>query len=211
MVCHVSSLPIGVSLRSPQLHDVGHRMGRLGKVVSSIRSAVHLRYSLAHVVAHLFPRFSAGSIVARCYRAAGFSIGEGVTIFGPMRVVSGTGFTENLVIGARAVISTDVTLNVDARVTIGDGASIGPFVRIYTATHQLGPGSSRMLLEPLSRPVTIGRGAWLRVGATVLPGVTIGDGAVVGAGSVVTEDVGANVLVLGNPAVVVKQLPVPES
>ena len=109
--------------------------------------------------------------------------------------------------GDDVVIATDVTLNVDARVTIGDGASLGPFVRVYTATHRIGPGSRRMLPQVAARPVTIGRGAWIGLGATVLPGVTIGDGAVVAAGSVVTSDVSSNSYVEGNPAVAVRTLP----
>jgi maltose O-acetyltransferase len=50
------------------------------------------------------------------------------------------------------------------------------------------------------RPVRIGRDVWIGGGAIILPGVTIGDGALIGAGSVVTRDVGAGVMVAGNPA-----------
>ncbi len=59
---------------------------------------------------------------------------------------------------------------------------------------------------PKSAPVKIGNGAWLCVGAIILPGVTVGENAVVGAGAVVTKDVGANTVVAGVPARPVKTL-----
>ncbi|WP_346727455.1 DapH/DapD/GlmU-related protein [Mobiluncus mulieris] len=49
----------------------------------------------------------------------------------------------------------------------------------------------------------------MRLGANVLllPGVTIGDNTVVGAGSVVTRNLPANVIAVGNPAQVYRDLP----
>lgn len=57
-------------------------------------------------------------------------------------------------------------------------------------------------------PIVIGNGAWIGARVIVLRGVTIGDGAVVGMGSVVTHDVAPNTIVAGNPARVVKELPI---
>jgi acetyltransferase-like isoleucine patch superfamily enzyme len=48
--------------------------------------------------------------------------------------------------------------------------------------------------------VSVGTGASIGGGCTVLPGVSIGAHAMVGAGSVVTRDVPAHGLVVGNPA-----------
>ena len=56
------------------------------------------------------------------------------------------------------------------------------------------------------KPVTIERNAWLGDGAKVLKGVTVGENSIVGAGAVVTKDVPPNVIVAGNPAVIVKHL-----
>ena len=58
------------------------------------------------------------------------------------------------------------------------------------------------------RPVTIEDDAWIGAGATVLRGVRIGRGSVIGAASVVTQDVPPFSVVVGNPARVVRQLPV---
>ena len=47
---------------------------------------------------------------------------------------------------------------------------------------------------------------WLGGGVIVCPGVTIGDNSVIGAGSVVTRDIPANVVAVGNPARVIREL-----
>jgi len=57
-------------------------------------------------------------------------------------------------------------------------------------------------------PIVVCRGAWIGARSIILRGVTIGMGSVVGAGSVVTRDVPAWTVVAGNPARLVKQLPV---
>ena len=55
-------------------------------------------------------------------------------------------------------------------------------------------------------PVHIGRNCWLGAGVIVLPGVTIGDNTVIGAGSVVTKDIPANVVAVGNPCKVLREI-----
>ena len=47
---------------------------------------------------------------------------------------------------------------------------------------------------------------WIGVYAIVCKGVRIGENSIVGAGSVVRKDVPPNVVVMGNPARVVKEL-----
>lgn len=59
-----------------------------------------------------------------------------------------------------------------------------------------------------SKPIRICSNAWIGMNATILKGVTIGEGAIVGAGSVVTKDVEPWTIVGGNPAQVLKELPV---
>ena len=55
-------------------------------------------------------------------------------------------------------------------------------------------------------PTLVKRGASIGSSATILCGVTIGERAMIGAGSVVTKDVPAGVLVVGNPARVLRHL-----
>jgi len=49
-------------------------------------------------------------------------------------------------------------------------------------------------------------GASIGANATILPGVTIGEGSMVGAVAVVTKVVPAGVVVIGNPAKVMRRL-----
>jgi acetyltransferase-like isoleucine patch superfamily enzyme len=48
--------------------------------------------------------------------------------------------------------------------------------------------------------VIIKKGAYLGVGARILPGITIGENSIVGAGAVVTKDVAPDSVVVGIPA-----------
>ena len=93
-----------------------------------------------------------------------------------------------------------------APITIGDNVLLGPNVQLVTATHPLNPVERASGLE-LAFPITIGNHVWIGAGAIVLPGVTIGDNVVVGAGSVVTKDVPDNQVVAGNPARMIRKVP----
>ena len=91
----------------------------------------------------------------------------------------------NSVIGPGAWLEDHVFVN--RGVTIGHDIRIGAFSRIQ-------PGAN---LGGLSR---IGRGVTVAIGATTLERIVIGDRAFIGAGAVATEDVAADVLVVGIPA-----------
>ncbi|WP_341468067.1 acyltransferase [Candidatus Chlorohelix allophototropha] len=125
---------------------------------------------------------------------------------GNVELLSGNpDFYKNLKIGSSTLISTNVTINLDDKVVIEDYVTLSPFVRIYTGTHTIG-NSGHRCNKPLYKPVTIGRGSWIALGAIILPGVTIGRGCVVAAGSVVTKDVPPDSFVAGVPAEVKKVL-----
>ena len=55
-------------------------------------------------------------------------------------------------------------------------------------------------------PITIGDNVWVGGMAVICPGVKVGDDAVVGAGAVVTKDVAPGMVVVGNPARVVRSV-----
>ena len=57
-------------------------------------------------------------------------------------------------------------------------------------------------------PIRIGDNFWAGGGVIVLPGVTLGNNVVAGAGAVITKSFGDNVVLAGNPARVIKEIPV---
>mgnify|MGYP003295211997 CR=1 FL=1 len=99
----------------------------------------------------------------------------------------------------------NLTLIDDTHIYIGDNTLIGPNVTIATALHPL-DAEKRRLGYQSNKPVVIGKNCWICSGALILPGVTIGDNTVIGAGAVVTKDIPSNVLAVGNPAKVIKNL-----
>jgi maltose O-acetyltransferase len=183
-----------------------HRFARLRHYAALSRRSVHVRFALANLVSSLLPLFASGAVRGRLYRWAGFDVARGAFIMGNLKLTSAfPGFYKKLVIGPGVAIADHVTINLDAPVTIGKNVGIAPHVIIYTGSHKLGPGSSR-IGEPAAFPVTIEDGAWVRLGAIIVPGVTIGRGAIVAAGAVVLKDVPPNTYVEGNPATVIRKL-----
>ena len=130
------------------------------------------------------------------------ALGEGVELRPPLYVDYGT----NLVIGDRVFANFGLTALDVAHITIGNDVQIGPHVQLLTPTHPTDPVERRDKWEAAS-PIVIGDNVWLGGGAIVLAGVTIGENSIIGAGAVVTKDIPANVVAVGNPAKVIKNLP----
>lgn len=131
------------------------------------------------------------------------SIGERFIINQPFRCDYGC----NIFLGEDCFINFNCTILDEAKVTIGDHAFLGPNVSIYTACHPLDLHKRNRFVE-WAEPVTIGNNVWIGGGVTILPGVTIGDNVVIGGGSVVTKSFPSNVVIGGNPAKIIKEIPV---
>lgn len=111
-----------------------------------------------------------------------------------------------LLIGDRVFLNHGVVIAARESIEIGDDSLIGDFSAIYDCNwHELDPSH-----PDKPRPVTIGKNVWLGNGVLVLPGSTIGDHTVVAARSVVKGTLPPRVLAAGNPAVVVRQLEIPD-
>ena len=108
-------------------------------------------------------------------------------------------------VGKRFFANFNLTILDEALVTIGDDCFIGPNVSIYTACHSTDP-VERNTRREWAEPVTIGDNVWIGGSVTILPGVTIGSNVTIGAGSVVTRDIPDNVVAVGNPCKVIKNL-----
>jgi len=128
-------------------------------------------------------------------------VGDGVEVRPPLWVDYGG----NITIGAGTFVNYGLTALDVAPITIGRSCQIATHVQLLTPWHPVDPQPRRDGLEAAS-PITIGDNVWIGGGAIVQPGVTIGDNSVVGAGSVVTKDVPPNVVVVGNPARVIRHL-----
>ena len=64
--------------------------------------------------------------------------------------------------------------------------------------------------EKQPRPIVVQPGAWIGADVTLLPGAVVGAGSVIGAGSLVVGEIPPNVLALGRPAKVLRQLAPPQ-
>ena len=82
----------------------------------------------------------------------------------------------------------------------------GPNVMSTTAGHPILPELRGEEAYQFNMPVTIGQNCWIGANVSIMPGVTIGDHTVIGAGSVVTQDIPADVVAMGVPCRVIRQI-----
>ena len=92
-----------------------------------------------------------------------------------------------------------------ADVTFGSHVFIAPNCCFTTAEHAIDPEQRRAGIE-IAKPITVGDNVWIGAGSTILAGVTIGDNTVIGAGSVVTKSIPANVVAVGVPCRVMREI-----
>ena len=117
---------------------------------------------------------------SRIFAAQKVDIGKGVLI------------SDNVII-----LDSDLhSLSASKRFTEAEAWSKGKFPNVYDGIP--------------SEPVVISDYVWIGANSVVLKGVTIGEGAIVGAGSVVTKDVPPYTIVAGNPAQIIREIPLDE-
>jgi galactoside O-acetyltransferase len=128
--------------------------------------------------------------------------GEGVYIEAPFYANWGG---HNCHFGKMVYANYNLTCVDDTHIYVGDYTMFGPNVTIATAGHPILP-SLRKEQYQYNMAVHIGRCCWIGAGAIIMPGVTIGDNSVIGAGSVVTKDIPENVVAVGNPCRVMREI-----
>jgi len=129
-------------------------------------------------------------------------IGEGCYIEPPLHANWGG---HHVHFGKNVYANFNLTLVDDTHIYVGDYTMIGPNVMIATGGHPLLPELRKKGYQ-YNAPVHIGKNCWIGAGAIIVPGITIGDNVVIGAGSVVTKDIPSNVLAVGNPCRVLREI-----
>ena len=127
--------------------------------------------------------------------------GENVHINAPFHCDYGY----NIEVGENFFANYNLIILDVAKVKIGDNAQIAPNVSIYTAGHPIHPDSRNSGYE-YGIDVTIGDNVWIGGNAVIMPGVTIGNNVVIGAGSVVTKNLPDNVIAIGNPCRIIREI-----
>ena len=102
-------------------------------------------------------------------------------------------------------MAVDVALSVDVRVRDADGLHV-PGETVCEDEFLLRRRNGFGALVGGGGDVHIGENAWIGAGVVIVPGVTIGRNTVIGAGSVVTKDIPDNVVAVGNPCRVLREV-----
>ena len=130
------------------------------------------------------------------------SMGEGCYIEPPFHANWGG---KHVHFGKDVYANFNLTLVDDTHIYVGDCTMFAPNVTVATAGHPILP-SLREKGCQFNMPVHIGKNCWIGAGALIMPGVSIGDNTVIGAGSVVTKDIPPNVVAVGNPCRVMREI-----
>lgn len=113
--------------------------------------------------------------------------------------------------GKNITIEDDVYINFGciildcAEVTIGSHTLFGPNIGLYPVNHST-DAQERINGGCYGKPILIGKNVWLGGDVKVLAGVTIGDNTIIGTGSIVTKDIPSNVIAVGNPCKVIREI-----
>lgn len=107
--------------------------------------------------------------------------------------------------GSGIYANSNLTLVDDGNIYIGDKVMFGPNVTIATASHPINPELRDKGLQ-FNKDVYIGENTWIGAGVVIVPGVHVGKNTVIGAGSVITKDIPDNVIAVGNPCRVIRNV-----
>ncbi|WP_162062797.1 sugar O-acetyltransferase [Vibrio taketomensis] len=165
------------------------------KLIAEQQECLELQYDFNHTR----PRESTrrDELLRRFFR----SVGKECYVEPPLHANWG----RNTSVGDYFYANFNLTLVDDTYITIGSHVMIGPNVTLSTAGHPVEPDRRRKVAQ-FNIPITIGDNVWIGANVVVLPGVSIGENSVVGAGSIVTKDIPPNVVAVGNPCRVLREI-----
>jgi acetyltransferase-like isoleucine patch superfamily enzyme len=148
--------------------------------------------------------FAGSRIGARVILGDQSCVRERVTIGDDVVLGRGSLVENDTTVGAMTKIQADAYIT--AYSTLEEHVFVAPCV---VTTNDNFMGRTERRHELMCGP-TIRRGARIGGGAVLCPGVEIGEEAFVGAGAVVTKDVPPRVIVVGNPARELRDVPTDE-
>jgi acetyltransferase-like isoleucine patch superfamily enzyme len=148
--------------------------------------------------------FAGAKVGARVIVGDQACVRERVTIGDDVVIGRGSLVENDTTIGALTKIQADAYIT--AYSTLEENVFIAPCV-VTTNDNFMGRTEKR---HDLIKGPTIRRGARIGGGAVLCPAVEIGQDSLVGAGAVVVKDVPPGVVVVGNPARVLREVPVDE-
>lgn len=112
---------------------------------------------------------------------------------------------KNVHFGNGVYANFNLTMVDDCDIFVGNNVLFGPNVTVSAGTHPIHP-ELRSKQAQYNIPIHIGNNVWIGANSVILPGVNIGDNSVIGAGSVVTGDIPSNVVAVGNPCRVLREI-----
>ncbi len=147
-------------------------------------------------------------INAALLKAFGAHVGRRVRVYPPVVLHNIAQGYSNLTLGDNCVVQGNTYLDLTARITLEQGASLGPGTIIMTHNrYNFNPFLEEHLASHCGqKDVLIKRGSGIKAGAVIVMGVTIGEDAVVAGGAVVNRDVADKTFVGGVPARLIKSI-----
>lgn len=130
---------------------------------------------------------------------AGYEIGVGTKIVGPIYI------SANVKIGDNCWIGKDIEIQGNGIVEIGNNCDFGPNVIINTGGHQIGD-STRRAGKCITNKIIFKDGCWIGLRSTFINTITIEAGCIIGACSFVNKNTEPNCLYFGSPAKKIRNL-----
>lgn len=141
--------------------------------------------------------FSFSALKCAVLRVFGASVGRNVTIKPRVNIT----FPWKLTVGDHVWLGEECWLLNLERIVIGSNVCISQRAVLCTGSHNY----KKVTFDLITRPITLEDGAWIGAGSWIGPGVTVGSHAILALASVATQNLEANGIYRGNPAVLVKE------
>lgn len=132
---------------------------------------------------------------------SGIKTGKHTKVVGPIQI----GTVAQLTIGEECWIGSGFTVYGNGSIIIGDKCDFAPDVAFITGSHEIGD-VERRAGEGLSHEIVIGNSCWIGARVTILGDIKISNSSIVGACSLVNKGIPSNVIAVGVPAKIIKDI-----